>query len=947
MTSEIRANTIKNRVGLGTVSFTNTGAIVSGIVTATGADINGDLDVDGHTNLDNISIAGVTTTSGLLDINAGGRANTFKVEDLTNNRVVIAGTGGELEDSANLTYDGSKLTLAANSTAYDAFQIGNGLFIGNTTNNVSAAIFHQGGGADLEIGSQDMITFTTGSTAGNATERLRIDSNGNFGFGGVTPGGAPANKNVFLAIGDSDSGIVQDGDGNIEIFGNAVEVANFNAIDGYTSAKNITTTARVTASDLIVTGTGVVGDFKSTNNNYVLGLAGNNSSVKAYVGTDSSANFLIATGSGVDERIRITSGGNVIIGDTGTGNAHANGDDLIIGNTNSGKRTGLTLVSANDQDGQILFSDGTSSGNANISGQIVYNHSNDQLSIYCSAVRKVRITSGGLVESAATFGIANVGGLIGGSGGTENWIGIKDTGSNFKFVVKTASASSNNLGKVGINNTNPQFPLHLVNTSSTFNQAALIKCDNSTSGQGSYATFTNTTDSNKSAYFGLDGNGMFNIDPGAALIGTSGTEPIILATNGSTERFRIQASTTATVLVQQSSGADVFSVSSDTAETTTQNSLTYVNYGLAIGKQRTDNNTTHGTSTVYTPYYHGEGEKVFGIDPSWSLSELRRFFGSDNVEWFAEEAAPGGYCIKVTGNPSYGGAYNSGFPYIPIDDDDQFFQEMWIRVDSGTSVNHYAGSIQYDKNFQNPTGNPGSFGYELMVNTTTNSTSWSRKTATLGPNHGSAYGQFRSGFTGGKRKYVTPQALFNYQHNSGARVCYISGWSWYRRRSRGNTHFASISADSNKGFRIPHPLTSKRDKYDLFHNALEGPKMDLIYRGKVNLVGGSSIVNLDTANEMTEGTFVLLNHNVQCFTSNESGWTPVKGSVSGNILTITAQDNTSTDTIAWMVVGERHDDCAKESEFTDDTGKLIVELRKDQQYVGLSTTPMIAPGMKS
>ena len=61
MTSEIRANTLKNRVGLGTVSFTNTGAIVSGIVTVTGADVNGDLDVDGHTNLDNVSVAGVST----------------------------------------------------------------------------------------------------------------------------------------------------------------------------------------------------------------------------------------------------------------------------------------------------------------------------------------------------------------------------------------------------------------------------------------------------------------------------------------------------------------------------------------------------------------------------------------------------------------------------------------------------------------------------------------------------------------------------------------------------------------------------------------------------------------------------------------------------------------------------------------------------------------------
>ena len=41
MTSEIRANTLKNRVGLGTVSFTNTGPVVSGIVTATSIEVVG------------------------------------------------------------------------------------------------------------------------------------------------------------------------------------------------------------------------------------------------------------------------------------------------------------------------------------------------------------------------------------------------------------------------------------------------------------------------------------------------------------------------------------------------------------------------------------------------------------------------------------------------------------------------------------------------------------------------------------------------------------------------------------------------------------------------------------------------------------------------------------------------------------------------------------------
>ena len=74
--------------------------------------LSGDLDVDGHTNLDNVSVAGVTTTAGLLDINSGGQANTFKVEDLTAGRVVFAGTGGELEDSNNLRFDGSNLFVS-------------------------------------------------------------------------------------------------------------------------------------------------------------------------------------------------------------------------------------------------------------------------------------------------------------------------------------------------------------------------------------------------------------------------------------------------------------------------------------------------------------------------------------------------------------------------------------------------------------------------------------------------------------------------------------------------------------------------------------------------------------------------------------------------------------------------------------------------------------------
>jgi hypothetical protein len=126
-------------------------------------------------------------------------------------------------------------------------------------------------------------------------------------------------------------------------------------------------------------------------------------------------------------------------------------------------------------------------------------------------------------------------------------------------------------------------------------------------------------------------------------------------------------------------------------------------------------------------------------------------------------------------------------------------------------------------------------------------------------------------------------------------------------------------------FRIPHPLAGLSTTKDLVHSFIEGPQCDNIYRGKIDLVGGTATVNLDTKSDMTAGTFVALNRDVQCFTTNESGWTAVKGSVSGNTLTITAQDNSCTDTISWMVIGERQDDNIKSSSLTDANGKLIME----------------------
>tara|TARA_R110000823_G_scaffold239347_1_gene364575 strand:- start:90 stop:1838 length:1749 start_codon:yes stop_codon:yes gene_type:complete len=143
-----------------------------------------------------------------------------------------------------------------------------------------------------------------------------------------------------------------------------------------------------------------------------------------------------------------------------------------------------------------------------------------------------------------------------------------------------------------------------------------------------------------------------------------------------------------------------------------------------------------------------------------------------------------------------------------------------------------------------------------------------------------------------------------------------------RITSSGVVVTGSLSKSSGS-FRIPHPI--KSETHDLVHSFVEAPQADNIYRGKVTMIAGQASVNIDTIAGMTDGTFAVLNREVQCFTSNETGWTAVRGSVSGNILTIEAQDASCTDTISWMVIGERQDQHMYDTEWTDENGKVIVE----------------------
>jgi len=170
--------------------------------------------------------------------------------------------------------------------------------------------------------------------------------------------------------------------------------------------------------------------------------------------------------------------------------------------------------------------------------------------------------------------------------------------------------------------------------------------------------------------------------------------------------------------------------------------------------------------------------------------------------------------------------------------------------------------------------------------------------------------------------------------NSGFRFeCSNGGGSSARTTSLTVTKTSvAVAGSLSKGsgsFKIDHPLPELTDTHHLVHSFVEAPKADLIYRGRVALVKGKATVNIDESATMTEGTFVLLCREVQCFTTNESDWTPVRGSVSGNILTIESQDATATSDISWMVIGERKDKHMMDTGWTDDNGRVIVEPSKE------------------
>ena len=190
-----------NVSGIGSVAFADVTQLkVSGVSTFTGTvDINGAIDADGGANI------------------AGGETvlSSATVSDLTDNRVVIAGTSGALEDSANLTFDGSTLavtgsqTISSNLTVTGNATVNGNVDLGNATSDTitptgrfdAALVPATDGAIDLGTSSLEYKDLYLDGTA--HVDTLDVDENAGI-IGNATVGGTLGVTNDVTLSADLD-----------------------------------------------------------------------------------------------------------------------------------------------------------------------------------------------------------------------------------------------------------------------------------------------------------------------------------------------------------------------------------------------------------------------------------------------------------------------------------------------------------------------------------------------------------------------------------------------------------------------------------------------------------------------------------------------------------------------------------------------------------------------
>ena len=378
----------------------------------------------GNTVIDGtVNAGGAVTFTSTLEVDGESTLASAVIEDLTDNRVVIAGTGGIVEDSANLTFDGTTLTttdLTVDNIGIDGNSIvadsGNLLFEGTA----SGEIVMNEAGADVNFRVE-------GSSAANA---LFVEgSSGNIGLGTATPAAAlhvSSTGSMILPVGTTAQrpGSVQTGmfrynttAGNIEVYTGSewnsgadfttITADSFNG-DGSTVAFTLSTSGTTATTIVALNGVvqipttayGVSGTTLTFTEAPASGdvidarVLTTTSSIVEMSDADGDTKVEVEATSDADE-IQFTAGGTAIAKVTSAG---------IIPNVNSNGSTGFDLGASNAQWKDLYVSQGS----LYVNGKQVIQDDSGTITVQTDANQNLKVTGGsgsGLLQLDAGSGI--------------------------------------------------------------------------------------------------------------------------------------------------------------------------------------------------------------------------------------------------------------------------------------------------------------------------------------------------------------------------------------------------------------------------------------------------------------------------------------------------------------------------------------------------------------
>jgi hypothetical protein len=141
----------------------------------------------------------------------------------------------------------------------------------------------------------------------------------------------------------------------------------------------------------------------------------------------------------------------------------------------------------------------------------------------------------------------------------------------------------------------------------------------------------------------------------------------------------------------------------------------------------------------------------------------------------------------------------------------------------------------------------------------------------------------------------------------------------------GSLNVSSGFSAGFKNFKIQHPLNENKW---LYHTSTESPRADLIYRGTLQLQTGMGNASIDSASNMTIGTFDVLTKNPQLFLQNNESFDRIKGYVQSGSVYVLSENQNSTASIDWSVIAERRDVQILKSPLYDRNGKYKTESYK-------------------